>query len=226
MRLLHAVGIGRTKALGKHLVGDEVRHLWSRLRVSLNGRTESARSVALCATFPGEGTSTAAANLAMFLAEQGRSVCLVEANLRTPCLARRFQVPPSPGLADYIAGDAGVDDVMRNGVAPGVALVPAGRAPADLYVGFSGGGLERFLAEPKLVASAIVIDAPPLSQAPESVLVVKPADLVVLVVEAHRTHREAVERSVATLRELRVQLGGTILNRLRHDLPVFLDRLL
>src|SRR5687768_6344478 len=175
---------------------DEVRHLWSRLRLTLNGTSEVSRNIAVCATFPKEGTSSVAANFAIFLAEQGRSTCLVETNLRSPSLARHFHAPEAPGLAEFLDGTAHLEEVLRESVAPGVSLVPAGRAPADLYGLFGHGGFVRFLEEIDPVCDVVVLDVPSLSQAPESLLVLKTADLGLLVVRAHKTHRQAVARSV------------------------------
>jgi succinoglycan biosynthesis transport protein ExoP len=205
---------------------EEIRHLWSRLRMSLGSRSEASKTVAVCGTFPGEGTTSVAANFALFLAEQGRSACLVESNLRHPCLAEHFAVPESPGLAEFMEGTAHLEEILRENVVPGVHLVPAGHAPSDRYGLFGNGGFVRFLEEGNELCDVMVLDVPPLSQAPEALMVLKTADLALLVVEAHRTRRQAVQRSVATLEEIGVVLGGVVLNQVRHDIPAFLDGLL
>ena len=205
---------------------DEVRHLWSRLQLTMPAVEDGRLRLAFCSTHPGEGTTSVACNMAIFLGEQGRTTSLVEANLRHPSLADHFGFTRSPGLSEYLEGTARYDEAMRRDVAPLVDVLPAGSPPEDIYGLLAGGGFRRVVEEVHEKRDMLVIDAPPLSAAPESGPIFQSVDAAILVVQAHRTRRQAVEKSIQTFSELGVAFCGIVLNRVSYDLPPIIDHIL
>ena len=86
--------------------------------------------------------------------------------------------------------------------------------------------MEAILAELDPYNDIIVVDVPPLNSSPEANLILRQLDGVVLVVQANRNRLCAVERSVKELEYLQVPILGSVLNRMRYDLPYVLDQLL
>ena len=183
---------------------EEIRHLWTRLQTMLPSPGESSLRLGFVSTYPGEGTTTMAANFALFLGEQGLGVCLVECNLRQPALAEHFDVPATPGISDVLSGTAKIEEALRPSVGPGVALLPGGSVPRDVYGVFGRGGMTRVHEELAGLSDVRILDIPPLASAPEAGTILRELDGVVLVVRSHRTRQESVEKSVATLSELGV----------------------
>jgi tyrosine-protein kinase Etk/Wzc len=223
------VGVkGGPGATGKHAqsLRDEVRHLWSRMQLNLPSGQGEVLRLAFCSTHPGEGATTVAANFSIFLGEQGRKTCIVEANLRRPSLADHFCVPRSPGLCEYLDGTAQLKEATRREVAPLVDLVPAGSAPQDIFATLGHGGINHLLDALRNEAETLVVDVPPLSMAPEAGPILRGIEAAVLVVQAHRTRRQAVEKSITTFEDLGVPFCGVVLNRISYDLPPMIEQIL
>lgn len=203
---------------------EEVHHLWTHLQSDRKVVHGERLKLAFCSTRSGEGTTTSAASFARMLGEQGHSVCLVDANLRTPQIAARFGVDARPGLAEYLERRCGVDAVIRQTAAPGLSVVPAGGETEEVYAACQKFG--DFIGELESRSRALILDCPPLSTAPEAGLILRSADATVLVVEANAARQDEINQSIRMLRGFGVTIAGAVLNRMRHDLPVFVDRLL
>ena len=75
---------------------------------------------------PGEGKSTVSANLAVSLAQAGRSVVLVDADLRRPAIHRRCRLPNERGLADVLVGEVALADAIQEDPFSGVPVITSG----------------------------------------------------------------------------------------------------
>jgi Mrp family chromosome partitioning ATPase/capsular polysaccharide biosynthesis protein len=69
------------------------------------------RTIVISSAMPGEGKSTVVRNLALAICESGRSVAVVDLDLRHPALAKLFGVPPGPGMTEVLRRDARLEEV-------------------------------------------------------------------------------------------------------------------
>jgi capsular exopolysaccharide synthesis family protein len=184
------------------------------------------KSILVTSPLPEEGKSTVAASLATANAAAGKRTLLVECDLRRPCLSDRLAVNRSPGLSDYLAGQASPADIVqvvtltetgsnayaKNGDDPPTAEAEAGRLvvivagsqsirPAELL------GSQRFrsfLEEVGAAYDTVVIDTPPLLSVSDTLEIVPLADSVLLCIRADQTTRDqarAVQDALARLPE-------------------------
>jgi signal peptidase I len=110
---------------------------------------------------PGEGKTTTAVNLAAVVAETGKSVLVIDCDMRAPDAHGHLGVDPGPGLSDVLLGAATLDQVAVPTSVPGVRLVGAGRPtqnPAALLA-----RQQDFVALARMLADFVILDAPPLS---------------------------------------------------------------
>ncbi len=204
---------------------QEASHLWARVSGGLPASRVNRMRVGLCSTYPGEGVTTVATNLAIFLAQHDRQVAILESNLRSPGLAQHFGVRPSPGIWEYIEDIAKLTELPKN-VAPNLSLVTAGAAPPNFSADFDQRRLGEITAHAEEHNDITILDAPPLSTAPESGLILQHADTVILVVQADRARKSDVQRSAQTLQELGVGFAGVVLNHVKYDVPTFVQQFL
>lgn len=161
----------------------------------------------------GEGKSTTASNVAVALARSGRSVLLVDCDLRRPRLDKFFGLDNTSGFTSVLLGEKRLEDcVVRISEVPRLAVLPSGPrppAPSDLL---STRTAKEQLAALVKIADYIILDSPPLLPVTDSVILADYADAVVLVANAKTTAKRSLHRAVELLRQVDAPLAGTVFN--------------
>ncbi|MEV0903116.1 AAA family ATPase [Actinoplanes sp. NPDC049802] len=191
---------------------ESYRYLRTRLQPSLRPRL----STTILVTSPGDrqGRTTTAANLAVTLAQAGRSVILVDADLRHPQLHHVFGVSGDFGLTTLLDGEAGVEDVLEETTVYGLRLLPAGRREDGEHVDLlDSGQLGRVLHAVQKQASVIVLDSTAVLSASDAIALAALSDHVLLVGDYARTSRASVRRALDELAEvLHDNLSAVLVN--------------
>ncbi|MGA5299420.1 polysaccharide biosynthesis tyrosine autokinase [Nucisporomicrobium flavum] len=185
---------------------EAYRYLRSRLQPLLGDNT----TVLVTSADGREGRTTAAANLATALAQSGRGVILVDADLCRPRVAAAFGLGDHPGLCDVLARDVPVGEALRHGPVPRLRLLTAGqRAPgaADLL---GSARLPQVLRTLRGWCDVVVLDCSPVLAVSDAIVLAQLCDHVVLVGDLRRSTRGSVARAVAELS--RGRLLGILLN--------------
>lgn len=176
------------------------------------------RSILFTSATPGEGKSTTALHLAIAHAQQGKRTLLIDADLRRPTLHKKFDLPANRGLSNVLTGQCRWRDAVieSHGVA-NLSVLPAGptsRRAADLV----GAKISDMLDDIGMNYDLVIIDAPPLLGFAEPMQLAIAVDGVVVVAVAGETNRKAVNAVIATLRRLRANVLGLVLNRTSKDI--------
>ncbi len=147
----------------------------------------------------GEGKTTVATNLAIALAQNGRT-CLVDADLRRPGIARAFNVESDRGLSDVLRSELAMEDAfITPPETPGVTLLPAGVANEQATVLFASAAMTDLVWRLRQSFEHIVIDTPPLLPYADARAIAPLADGVILVGRSGVTTRDALLRSMELL---------------------------
>jgi capsular exopolysaccharide synthesis family protein len=159
----------------------------------------------------GEGKTLTSSNLALAMArEQQRRTCIVDADLRSPHLARLFGVPDTePGLADVLSGAAQLDDALLTLEDHRLTVLPGGRAAAHAAELLGTAAMRRTLDVLRSRFDRVVIDTPAATLADVGVLAPL-ADGVLLVVRAGRTSTPAIQDAIGVIDD--GKLLGIVLN--------------
>lgn len=189
------------------------------LRISLEAALTQRipRAVMFIASQGGEGTSTVAAQFAQSLASDERlRVLLVDAHVRRPAYGRDGS--PAGGLpARVLSHPRSPSD------APSPDLMPLGGDSHEAHT-LTPSSLRESL---EAIASGydwIVIDGPPVLESPDAATLGAVADGVVVVVQAGRTKRPVLARSVDLMSRAGGRVLGMVLNRRRLEIPEFIYR--
>jgi polysaccharide biosynthesis transport protein len=172
---------------------ESIRMLHTRLL--LDDATASSKTVLFTSATRGEGVSTVAANVACVLAESGRCVLLVDANLRHPSHHLRFRLPNDRGFSNLVTGSGTLDEMVKAVPnRPNLFLLLAGppvRNPGQLLAAADLRGLFGLSA---FAYDFIVVDAPPVLGLADVGLLLSFASAVVIVVrEGVATHPMVAE---------------------------------
>ncbi|WP_293239529.1 polysaccharide biosynthesis tyrosine autokinase [Mycolicibacterium sp.] len=208
--------------LGKSsLYAERLRELRTNMRFTVLPSGKSARVIAVTSPGAEEGRTTTAIDLAAALAESGRSVVLVDGDLRSPAIAERLALSGSlrdaatrRGLSTVLVGDDHVSDVCLSDVPVGgghtIAVLPAGPVaprPGELWATDRAATLFEELTRN---FDFVVVDTPPLSTYSDGVVVGALADGAILLARISATTSTALRRAIQALSSGNVALIGTV----------------
>jgi capsular exopolysaccharide synthesis family protein len=176
--------------------------------------SDSAAAVrVLLVTSPGrgEGKTLTAGNLALTMAQEyQRQTCLVEADLRHPCLQRLFGLPDGPGLADVLTGFATLDDALLAIDEYHITVLPAGKVPAHPAELLGTKAMRRVIETLRARFDRVVVDAPAAGPLADVRILTPLVDSVMLVVRSALTSKPSIHDAVSALD--RAKLLGLLLN--------------
>lgn len=200
----------------RHPVTEAYRSLRTNLQFS--NVDETLHSFLVTSATPGEGKTTTASNIAVVLAQSGRSIILVDADIRKPQQHKIFGQSKIPGLTDaLLAGDAPLEFFLRETTVPNLRILAAGKDapnPAELL---GSQRMNSLIAQLRELADVVVFDAPPLLAVTDAQVLAKQTQGVLLVVNTEKTPRAMVARAVESLERTNVRLFGAVLNRLARS---------
>jgi capsular exopolysaccharide synthesis family protein len=182
-------------------------------------------TVLVTSAVPGEGKTTAAIDLAQAVALTGRSVTLVELDLRRPTFSRHFNVDPRRGVTNVLTGRQTLGEVLVRPFPelPSLAVVPSGQLPPNPSELLGSSPLEELLTRLTYLGDGegrmIVIDAPPLLPVADAqVLLNNPAiDRVLVVTRSGKTTRDEIRRARAILDRHLLQPLGLVVTGVRDS---------
>jgi receptor protein-tyrosine kinase len=169
-----------------------------------------ARVIVISSALASEGKSVTAANLAITLAQGGKSVCLIEGDLRNPKAMSYFGVDDSVGLTNVVYGQHHLDEVLVPWNHGQVTLLPAGPTPPDPGQLLGSTATSSLLAKLRDRFDVVLIDAPPLLPVSDAAVLGGSADGIILVVRHAHARREQVAMVYERLVAANVRLIGTI----------------
>ena len=173
----------------------------------------SLRRILVASAVPGEGRSFVAANLAQVMARQpGCRVLLIDADLRNPNLHSALGTSPTPGLAEYLLGEADELGIIQIGQMENLFFIASGRAVSGQTEMFCNGRLKLLLDRVGAIFEWIILDSPAALPVSDSWEVSKCCDGVLMVVRSNSTPFDVVRRAQQKFSEdklLGVALNGT-----------------
>ncbi|NLG55328.1 MAG: polysaccharide biosynthesis tyrosine autokinase [Rhodococcus sp.] len=168
------------------------------------------RVIIVTSALPNEGKSTTAVNLALALVESGKSVCLVEGDLRKPRVSKYLGLIGSVGLSNVLAGAAKIDDLLQETPA-GLKVLASGPIPPNPSELLGSQAAREVLTKLREQFDYVIVDASPLLPVTDAVVLTALADGAVVVARYGATTRDQLTRAVENLRSVNAKILGTIL---------------
>jgi protein-tyrosine kinase len=194
-------------------------------RLFLSAGSDAPRIVVFCAVETGDGASWTCTHAGEALTSQVESsVCLVDANLRTPFLHEYFRGDTVHGLTEAILQTGPIRDFAYQVNGGNLWLLPCGSNSSDPHGLVNSERLRSRMAELKTEFDFVLIDGPPVNLYADASLLGKLADGVVLIVQANSTRREAAKKAKESLESSNVRVFGTVLNKRLFPIPESLYR--
>jgi capsular exopolysaccharide synthesis family protein len=169
------------------------------------------RVVLVTSPRPGDGRTTTVVNLAACIAETGKSVLVLDCDLRNPGVHRYLKPPSAEGLSDFLVarGDRYLRAIVQPTSIAGVRVATAGTKvhhPAALL-----SRVGRIIRSAAALADVVLIDAPPLLTANDAIELIPYVDTVLVVSRAGATTVDNAERTSDALARVQAPVTGVAL---------------
>jgi capsular exopolysaccharide synthesis family protein len=203
----------QTEGRALERVNADLAEAYRTLRSSvLLGWEDSMRRLLVTSPQPRDGKTTISLHLAWSLAQLGRRVLLVDADLRKPNCARQLGLDSPYGLSEYLEGRARREDVIVVTAVESLWCVPAGRPRDDAGDLLYSPRLGELLFQAGADYDHVIIDSPPSLALSDARTIARLAEGVLLVV-SDATERRSLERAKQALDDAGVRFLGFVMNR-------------
>ena len=169
--------------------------------------------IGVTSSMRGEGKSTTAINLSYVLAESGKSVLLIDGDLRIPSVAKKMDISSTPGLTDLLMGyESHQMGVFKTGLLENWYVMPSGELPPNPSELLGSRRMESIL---KLAAEKfdyIIVDLPPVNVVSDALAISKYITGMVVVIREEYTEKKELEACFRQLKLSNVNVLGCVMN--------------
>ncbi len=177
---------------------------------------EGCKKIAFTSALEHEGKSLTCINLAISMAQTGKSVLIIDADLRRPMMKNVFGLRESQGLSEQLAGLSVPENEGQIFACKtkyeNLAVLPSGNIPPNPAELLSSSRLHGIIEVLEPHFDYIFIDTPPIGAVTDTALLIPEVQGHIFVVRAGDTGLEDVRRAVFTMNQLGANVLGFILN--------------
>ncbi|MGE0378605.1 MAG: polysaccharide biosynthesis tyrosine autokinase, partial [Planctomycetaceae bacterium] len=197
-----------------HRPGSREAEAYRSLRTTLFIATaeQTGRVIQISSPEPEDGKSTSAANLAIAVAQSGKRVLLIDADMRRPCVHELFGLDQDVGLSEALQREIEWINAVKPTAVDRLCVLTAGQVPENPAELLSISDLEGLLQAARTEFDYVFIDTPPLLAVSDPCIISPHVDGMLLVVRMQKNSRPAVVRAKDMLNAHGVEVYGIIAN--------------
>jgi capsular exopolysaccharide synthesis family protein len=183
-----------------------------RTALFFNTHGDGPKVIQITSPNSGDGKSTLAANLGVSIAQSGKKVLLIDADLRKGVLHRLFGLSGRVGLTSVIADDGDPRDAIQESGIAGLSILTSGPLPHNPADVLTSPRFTEFLAFIREQYDFVILDTPPLLAVTDPSVVAPRVDGVILTVRLTKNGRPHAERAKEMLATLGITVFGVVVN--------------
>lgn len=174
--------------------------------------------IGVTSSIRGEGKSTTAVNLSYVLAENGKKVLLVDADLRIPSIAKKMEMNNSPGLTDFLMDYENQQlSVFKSKLLDNWYILPSGNLPPNPSELLGSRRMEQIFGILSEKFDYIVVDLPPVNIVSDALAISNLITGMVVVIREEYTSKRELEACFRQLKLSNVKVLGCVLNGSKSD---------
>ena len=193
----------------------QIEEAYKSLRANLQFCGDDKKVIAITSCTPNEGKSSVSLQLAISLAESGKNVLFIDADLRKSVLLGSTKVGQQTvkGLTHYLTGQSELQDVVYSTNIPKLYLIYSGPLPPNPSELLGGKNFRSFLKAVRKVYDYVIIDTPPLGNVIDSAVIAEECDGAILVIESGVISYRFAQEVKAQLEKSNCPILGVVLNK-------------
>lgn len=228
-KLLNLPVVGLTPQLtGRNGVLPKLTHLYPlspmaesykilRTNILFALRDTPFKTLMAAAGRPGQGATTTICNLAIALAQIGKRVVLIDADMRRPALHAFFNVPNDTGLSTLLQGTGNLADALKKTEVENLVVVPAGPRPLNPSELLGSDRMREMVERLEAHCDLVLFDAPSTVVFSDAPMLASWVDAVLMVVSANQVPRGTETRTIDLLKRANANVIGVAVNRAAPD---------
>ncbi|GEA11480.1 CpsD/CapB family tyrosine-protein kinase [Alteromonas sp. KUL49] len=194
-----------------HTFAESIRTL--RTSIQLLDFTGERNVVMITSSVPKEGKTTVSTNLAFALGQLGKTI-LIDADLRKPSIAKRFDIPNfQPGLANVIAGTHTFEECLTNDTNSGIDILTSGPVSPNPQEMLMSQKFKSLIKALKKSYDHVIIDTAPTQAVSDSIIVSDTCDSLLYVVKADSTSDKLISGGLNRFMHVGKRIDGIVLNQ-------------
>ena len=194
----------------------------NQLKTNLAFCGKDIKVITITSSVQNEGKSLVAFDLSKTMAESGKKILMVDADLRKSVLAAKYHIQGiDKGLSHYLTGQAEIEDIIYETETEGFYLSVAGPLSPDPTSLLDSDQFQKFIDKVREDYDYVIIDAPPLGVVIDAVIIGKYCDGAVLVIEQGVIKRKVVQDVIKQLKRGKVRILGDVLNKVDERIGAY-----
>ncbi|MFT3758276.1 polysaccharide biosynthesis tyrosine autokinase [Thauera sp.] len=191
---------------------ESLRSLRTTLHFALLGAHRG--SVLITGPAPGVGKSFVSKNLGAVLAQSGKRVVIVDADLRKGHIHKEFALPRNGGVSEFITNGLPLESVVHQTEVEGLSIVTTGQIPPNPSELLMHERFGLLLQELEAQCDVLIVDAPPVLAVSDAAIIGRLTGATLLVARAGRHPIGELEQAVKRLEQGGVNAKGFVFNGL------------
>lgn len=175
------------------------------------------QTIALTSCTPNEGKSTTIANLAVVLTQAGKSVLLIDCDMRNPTVHKNFNLSNKVGLSSCISMGTALSDAVQKTSIEGLYALTGGVIPPNPSELLGSEQMKNVLQRAKEQYDYVLIDTPPVMPVTDALIVSRFVDGMILVIASAEVNVEMARDVKNQLVNAGANILGVVLNKVRSE---------
>jgi capsular exopolysaccharide synthesis family protein len=203
-----------------------INHLYPKFSISEDYRTvrtsilfshadTAPKVISFTSSMPQEGKTSTVANLAVAFAQLESRILVVDGDLRKPRMHKVFNSRNTIGLAGYLTGKVGLEEIVQKTSIERIWLVPSGPHPPNPSELLNSKRMKELIRIVRDKFDYVLIDAPPALAVIDPVIISSLSDVTVFIIRAGKTTRKALVRAVGEVRKSKADIVGVVFNEVK-----------
>lgn len=175
------------------------------------------KTLAVTSCMPNDGKSTTIANLAVVLTQAGKSVLLIDCDMRNPTVHKNFNLSNKVGLSSCISMGTALSDAVQKTSIEGLYALTGGVIPPNPSELLGSEQMKNVLQRAKEQYDYVLIDTPPVMPVTDALIVGRFVDGMILVIASAEVKVEMARDVKNQLVNAGANILGVVLNKVRSE---------